>query len=79
MKPTNTTSLYILYVPPQRIILKGKEQKNDISNPHSYRVGINFANISAGNLYPETVLYIKKLRLKQKDVASHLYCVNQLY
>ena len=79
MKPTNTTPLYILYVPPQKFILKGREQKNDISNPHSHRVGINFANISAGNLYPEAVLYIKKLRLKQKDVASHLYCVNQLY
>ena len=51
MKTINTSSLYILYVPLKKNLLKEKEQKNDRSNPHSYRVGINFANISAGNLY----------------------------
>ena len=51
MKTINTSSLYILYVPLKKNLLKEKEQKNDRSNPHSYRVGINFANISAG-IYP---------------------------
>jgi hypothetical protein len=77
MNQLDTTSPYILYTTPLKKIFKGKKKKNDISNPHSAELGINFANNLTGNLYPERVALIKSLRLKQKDVASHLYCINQ--
>lgn len=79
MKQIDITSPYILYITTPKKIFKGGKKKNDISNPHSAELGINFANISAGNLYPERVALIKSLRLRQKDVTSHLYCFNQLY
>ncbi len=79
MKQFNSTSLYILYVSNPGSGAKGSVEKNDISNPHSIVVGINFANISAGNLYPAAGLYIKYSRLRQNEMASHLNCVNQLY
>jgi hypothetical protein len=79
MKQLDTISPYILSIIPLVKIFKGGKKKNNRSNPHSVELGINFANVLAGNLYPERVALIKSLRLRQKDVASHLYCVNQLY
>ena len=77
MKQFNLIAAYLLYVISPIKKFKGELQKNDISNPHYLMVGINFANNLAGNLYPAEGSSIKYLRLRQKDVASHLYCVNQ--
>jgi len=79
MNNLDHTTLYLLNVIALKTQLKAALQKNDISNPQLSVVGINFANILAGNLYPETGSYKNTEGLRQKKVASHLYCVNQLF
>ena len=79
MNNLDHTTLYLFNVIAFNTELKASLQKNDISIPQLSMVGINFANILAGNLYPETGSYKNIEGLRQKDVASHLYCVNQLF
>jgi len=52
MKQTDNNLLCLIYVFPSKNNLKGKRQKNDISNPHFPVVGIKFDYISTGNFYP---------------------------
>jgi hypothetical protein len=57
MNNLDHTSVYILYVFASKCKLKEALQKNDITIPQLSVVGINFANILSGNLYPETGSY----------------------
>ena len=59
MKHLRITFVYFVTVIALKIASKAKGEKNDRSNPHYSAVGINFANILAGNLYPDRGLNIK--------------------